>query len=105
MGIPVVNLADFLSGDPQLKQKFVNDHRRPRHRGLGRGRGPLRRLRGRGGRPSPRGGGARRGARRGVRALRRSRRRVARDRAAVARAGGDHGAAPGTGDRSGSTRR
>jgi len=25
MGIPVVNLADFLSGDPQLKQKFVND--------------------------------------------------------------------------------
>src|SRR5882724_2726025 len=23
--IPVVNLADFLSGDPQLKQKFVND--------------------------------------------------------------------------------
>jgi isopenicillin N synthase-like dioxygenase len=25
MAIPVVNLADFLSGDPQLKQKFVND--------------------------------------------------------------------------------
>ena len=25
MNIPVVNLADFLSGDPQLKQKFVND--------------------------------------------------------------------------------
>src|SRR3954447_18738855 len=25
MGIPVVNLVDFLSGDPQLKQKFVND--------------------------------------------------------------------------------
>jgi isopenicillin N synthase-like dioxygenase len=25
MGIPVVNLADFLSGDPQLMQKFVND--------------------------------------------------------------------------------
>jgi len=25
MGIPVVNLADFLSGDPQLKKKFVND--------------------------------------------------------------------------------
>ncbi len=25
MSIPVVNLADFLSGDPQLKQKFVND--------------------------------------------------------------------------------
>src|SRR5258708_5838189 len=25
MGIPVVNLADFLSGDPQLKQKFVSD--------------------------------------------------------------------------------
>jgi isopenicillin N synthase-like dioxygenase len=24
MGIPVVNLADFLSGDPQLKQAFVN---------------------------------------------------------------------------------
>ena len=25
MAIPVVNLADFLSGDPQLKQKFVHD--------------------------------------------------------------------------------
>ncbi len=25
MAIPVVNLADFLSGDPQLKKKFVND--------------------------------------------------------------------------------
>lgn len=25
MNIPVVNLADFLSGDPQLKQKFVNN--------------------------------------------------------------------------------
>ena len=25
MAIPLVNLADFLSGDPQLKQKFVND--------------------------------------------------------------------------------
>ncbi len=25
MSIPVVNLTDFLSGDPQLKQKFVND--------------------------------------------------------------------------------
>ncbi|OJW82704.1 MAG: flavonol synthase [Bacteroidetes bacterium 46-16] len=25
MNIPVVNLADFGSGDPQLKQKFVND--------------------------------------------------------------------------------
>jgi isopenicillin N synthase-like dioxygenase len=25
MNIPVVNLADFLSGDPQLKNKFVND--------------------------------------------------------------------------------
>src|ERR1700754_3990249 len=25
MNIPVVNLADFNSGDPQLKQKFVND--------------------------------------------------------------------------------
>jgi isopenicillin N synthase-like dioxygenase len=25
MAIPVVNLADFQSGDPQLKQKFVND--------------------------------------------------------------------------------
>jgi isopenicillin N synthase-like dioxygenase len=25
MGIPVVNLADFLSGDPQLKQQFVSD--------------------------------------------------------------------------------
>ena len=25
MAIPVVNLADFHSGDPQLKQKFVND--------------------------------------------------------------------------------
>jgi isopenicillin N synthase-like dioxygenase len=25
MNIPVVNLADFLSGDPQLKQKFLND--------------------------------------------------------------------------------
>src|ERR1700751_2327762 len=24
MAIPVVNLADFLSGDPQLKQAFVN---------------------------------------------------------------------------------
>ncbi|RYG27346.1 MAG: isopenicillin N synthase family oxygenase, partial [Chitinophagaceae bacterium] len=24
MSIPVVNLADFLSGDPQLKQNFVN---------------------------------------------------------------------------------
>ncbi len=25
MAIPVVNLADFLSGDPELKHKFVND--------------------------------------------------------------------------------
>jgi isopenicillin N synthase-like dioxygenase len=25
MAIPVVNLADFISGDPQLRQKFVND--------------------------------------------------------------------------------
>src|SRR5882724_1605539 len=24
MGIPVVNLADFLSGDPELKKAFVN---------------------------------------------------------------------------------